>query len=46
MVNSFGLLLDITVIINILPEVIKILLEKMLKAINLHWLQQRCIREK
>ena len=34
MVNSFGLLLDITVIINILPEVIKILLEKMLKALN------------
>ena len=34
MVNSFGLLLDITVIINILQEIIKILHEKMLKAIN------------
>ena len=36
MVNSFGVLLEITVIIKILQETIKILHEKMLKAINLY----------
>ena len=34
-VNSFGILLE-TVMINILKEIIKLLPEKMLKAINLH----------
>ena len=36
MINSFGFPLDITVMINILQEIIEILHEKMLKAINLH----------
>ena len=34
MVNSFVFSLDITVMINILQEIIKTLHEKMLKAIN------------
>ena len=34
MVNSFGFSLDITVVINILQEIIKIMHEKMLKAVN------------
>ena len=37
MVNSFGFLLDITVMINILQEIIKILHNKVLKTINLYW---------
>ena len=37
MVKSFDVLLDITVMINILQEIIKILHEKMSKAINLYW---------
>ena len=37
-VNSFDVLLDITVMINILQEISKDLQEKMLKAINLSWL--------
>ena len=36
MINSFVVLLDITVMINILQEIIKVLHEKMLKAINLY----------
>ena len=38
MVNSFVVSLDITVMINILQDILKILHEKMLKAINLYWL--------
>ena len=38
MVNSFVVSLDITVLINILQEITKILKEKMLYAINLYWL--------
>ena len=34
MVNSFGFSLDITVMISILQEIIKILHEEMLKAAN------------
>ena len=37
MVKSFDVLLDITVMINIWQEIIKILHEKMSKAINLYW---------
>ena len=37
MVNLFASLSDMTVMINILQEVIKILFEKMLKVRNLHW---------
>ena len=37
MVNSFGFSLDITVMINILQEIIQALHEKMLKAINLYY---------
>ena len=37
MITSFGFPLDITVMINILQEIIEILHEKMLKAINLQW---------
>ena len=36
MVNSFDIPLDMTVMINILQEIIKILHEKMLKAINFY----------
>ena len=42
--NSFVVSLDITVI-NVLQEMIKILLEKMLKAINFVLIPQRCVRE-
>ena len=37
MFNSFGFSLDFTVMTNSLQEIINILHEKMLKAINLHW---------
>ena len=37
MVNSFVVSLDVTVMINILQLIIKILHKKMLKAINLYW---------
>ena len=37
MVNSFVASLDITVMINVLQEIIKILHEKMLKSKNLYW---------
>ena len=40
MVNSFALSLDIPVIINILYEMIKILLEKMVNAVHLCWLHK------
>ena len=36
MVNSFVVSLDITVMINFFQEIIKTLLEKRLKAINLY----------
>ena len=36
-VNSFVVLLDITVMINILQQIIKVLHEKILKVINLYW---------
>ena len=36
MVNSFVVSLDITVMINILQEIIKVLHEKMLKAIDFY----------
>ena len=36
MVNLFASLSDMTVMINILQEIIKILFEKMLKVRNLH----------
>ena len=36
MVNSFVISLDVTIMINTLQEIIKTLLEKMLKAINLY----------
>ena len=42
--NSFVVSLDITVI-NVLQEMIKILLEKMLKAIKFVLIPQRCVRE-
>ena len=42
--NSFGVSLDITVM-NVLQEMIKILLEKMLKAIKFVLIPQRCVRE-
>ena len=45
MVNSFVALLDITVIINILQQIIKIMHEKMLKAINLYWFHNDYKRE-
>ena len=35
--NSFVTLIEITVMINILQEIIKILHEKMSKTINLYW---------
>ena len=37
MVNSFVVSLDITAMINILQQIIKIMHEKMSKAINLYW---------
>ena len=37
MVNSFGFSLDTTVMVKILQKIIKILHEKMLKAIYLDW---------
>ena len=37
MVNLFIVSLDITVVINILQEIIKILHDKILKAMNLYW---------
>ena len=37
MANSFDFSLDITVMIHVLQEIIKILHEKILKAINLYW---------
>ena len=40
MVNSFVVSLDITVIINILQSLIKIMHEKMLKAANLYWVHK------
>ena len=36
MANSFGFSLDITVMIDVLPEIIKALHEKILKAIDLY----------
>ena len=42
--NSFVVSLDITVM-NVLQEMIKILLEKMLKAIKFVLIPQRCVRE-
>ena len=45
MVNSFVALLDITVIINILQQIIKIMHVKMLKAINLYWFHNDYKRE-
>ena len=39
-VNSFDVSLDITVMINILQEIIKDLQQKMLKATNLYWLHK------
>ena len=41
MVNSFGILLDITLIINVLKEIIKDV-----KSNKLVLIPQRCIREK
>ena len=38
MVNLFVVSLDMTTMINILQEMMKILQEKMLKVINLYWL--------
>ena len=38
MVNLFAVSLDMTAVINILQEMMKILQEKMLKVINLYWL--------
>ena len=38
MVNLFVVSLDMTAMINILQEMMKILQEKMLKVINLYWL--------
>ena len=37
MVHIFGFSLDVTVMINILQEIIKIMLNEILKAINLYW---------
>ena len=36
MVNSFVVLLDITIMINILPEITKVSHDKRLKAINVY----------
>ena len=45
MVNSFVFSLDIPVMINILYEIIDILHEKMLNAINLHWFHNDTLPE-
>lgn len=43
--NSLVVSSDITVMNNVLQEIIKILLEKMLKAIKFVLIPQRCVRE-
>ena len=46
MVNSFVAVLDIAIMINILQEIVKILLNKMLKSKEIISIPQQYIREK
>ena len=46
MVNSIVVLLDVTVIINVFQEIIKMFHDKKLKALNLYRFPQQCNREK
>ena len=46
MVNSFVVSLDITVMINILQEIIKVLHEKMLKTIDFYWFHSDASKKK